>query len=83
MTDAHGKSDSRPDDRSRLDKALHRVFAGPGSGQPCAHCRGLITATEVEYEVVEAMDAQPTNAEQATRRFHLQCYQLWRNTNER
>ena len=82
MTDVSSKPDSRADTRSRIDKTLHRVFAGPGSGQPCAHCHEVITATEIEYEVVETVDDQRATAQKATRRLHLQCYELWRNTGE-
>lgn len=82
MTHAHTKLDSGSGDRSNFDKTLHKVFAGRGSGLPCAHCHESITAAEIEYEVIEPGDATGSEAQPPTSRFHLRCYESWRAGSE-
>jgi hypothetical protein len=53
MRDGRRKSDSGCGDGSSVEESLHRVLAGRGSGLRCAHCDELITAAEVEYELLE------------------------------
>ena len=80
MTDAHRELNSAAGDESRFDETLDRVLAGRGSGLRCAHCQELITAAEVEYEIVEPVDAADSNAQHARPRLHLRCYESWRAT---
>jgi hypothetical protein len=80
MTDARRELNSAAGDESRFDETLDRVLAGRGSGLRCAHCQELITAAEVEYEIVEPVDAADSNAQQGRPRLHLRCYESWRAT---
>jgi hypothetical protein len=78
MNEARRTLDSGADEEQRFEGPLQRVLAGRGSGQPCAHCHELITAAEVEYEIVESADAADSKAQQPKPRLHLRCYESWR-----
>jgi len=49
------------------------VWAGRGSGEPCALCDRTIPTTEIEYE----LDAPSPRATNGVVRLHLQCHALW------
>jgi hypothetical protein len=78
MNQARRTLDSETDEERRFEDPLQRVLAGRGSGQPCAHCHELISAAEVEYEIVESADAADSLAQQPTPRLHLRCFEAWR-----
>jgi hypothetical protein len=80
MRDGRRKSDSGCGDGSSVEESLHRVLAGRGSGLRCAHCDELITAAEVEYELIEPEEAADSKAQRSTPRLHLRCYESWRAT---
>jgi hypothetical protein len=80
MSDPRRTLDSAAGDGPTFEDPLQRVLAGRGSGLPCAHCHELITAAEVEYEIVESADAADSIAQQPTPRLHLRCYESWRAT---
>lgn len=78
MKNSYTKPESQSVAGSRFEDDLHRVLAGRGSGLPCAHCHELISAAEIEYEILDPVDqAQPT-AQHAALRLHLRCYDSWR-----
>jgi hypothetical protein len=78
MNEARSTLDSGADEGRTFEGPFQRVLAGRGSGQPCAHCHELISAAEVEYEIVESADAADSKAQQPTPRLHLRCYESWR-----
>jgi hypothetical protein len=57
-----------------------RVWAGRGTGRPCAHCGEAISATGVQYdlEITEALAAVTDALRGRTLSFHLNCYDQWR-----
>jgi len=78
MNEAHRTLDSGIDGERPFEGALQRVLAGRGSGQPCAHCHELISAADVEYEIVESADPADSKPRQPRPRLHLRCYESWR-----
>ena len=59
--------------RNLLPSRLTRtVWAGQGSGEPCALCDRTIDSTEMEYE----LDA-PLARTNGVVRLHLRCHALW------
>jgi hypothetical protein len=78
MNETRRTLDSGTDEERRFEAPLQRVLAGRGSGQPCTHCHELISAAEVEYEIVESADTAGSKAQQPTPRLHLRCYESWR-----
>ncbi len=54
------------------DRAPARVWAGAGSGKPCALCGDVIPHSDVEYEV----EAGGVRASQ-TLHFHFACHGAW------
>jgi hypothetical protein len=50
-----------------------QLFGGKGNGCPCDHCRVLIGAAEVEYEVDAELDG-----ERIPLHFHQRCYEIWK-----
>ena len=83
MTDTGRELDAGSCDGLGFDESLHQVLAGRGSGLPCAHCHGLITAAEIEYEIIEPVEAADSKAQHPTPRLHLRCYDSWRATGGR
>jgi hypothetical protein len=76
MSDAHRESATEM--LQGLDDGLGRVLGGHGSGLPCAHCREVIHAHELEYEIIEPTDGPGPTSQQPTDRLHLRCYESWR-----
>ena len=83
MTDTRGELDAGSGDGLKFDESLHRVLAGRASGVPCAQCHELITAAEIEYEIIEPVEAADSKAQHPTPRLHLRCYDSWRATGGR
>lgn len=63
------------------DGRAFRIFAGSGSGAPCAHCGVLIPATHTEYEVVLPDPSDGTaRAGGLALHLHLPCFEIWRRS---
>jgi len=60
-------------ERGTLDPAPQKVFAGNGTGRTCIVCARVISADQIENEVVVR-----TNGIAVTLWAHLPCYNIWR-----
>ena len=49
-----------------------KIFAGYGSGRPCAACDEPITSAQAEYEVEDTRSGRGL-------RFHATCHALWQS----
>jgi hypothetical protein len=77
MTDTWKKTDSPP---GGLALEAARLWAGRGSGKPCAFCGKSISADDVQYdlEVTEELAPATQISRGGTLSFHLPCYDQWR-----
>jgi len=50
-----------------------KIWAGPGSGQSCSVCDGVIGSAEMEYEI----NARMADGTERVVPFHLRCHALW------
>jgi hypothetical protein len=57
-----------------------RIWAGHGSGKPCAHCHRPILANDIEYEVITPQSATAPDAVESALRLHLRCHEEWRRS---
>lgn len=55
-----------------------KVWAGQGSGLPCAYCDQPIAIGEVEYEVDVLEHPADVPSSRSPLRFHVKCHDRWR-----
>jgi len=60
-------------ERGAIHPAPQKVLAGNGTGRPCIVCDRVISADQIENEVVVR-----TNGIDVTLWAHLPCYNIWR-----
>jgi hypothetical protein len=61
-----------------VEHAPLKVWAGRGSGLPCAHCEQPIGINEVEYELSVAAVSARLQADRGVLRLHLKGHNPWR-----